>query len=263
MCNNTAIEGKNVAIGYRDKTPSPLYCNMNFTLKRGELTALLGINGAGKSTLLRTMSGTQPTLAGEIILSGKNINNYHKQELARHISLVLTERNSAGGLRVHELVALGRFPYTGFFGKLNNNDRNVIDTAMHQAGIGHKRNYYVSQLSDGERQKAYIAKALSQECDIILLDEPTAFLDLPSRIEMFMILQRIAQNENKAILITTHDLEQALSFCTRLWLLSPANGLQCGSANELISNGAVETLFCNEHISFDPGTIRFIPRKKI
>lgn len=260
MNSDAVIVGRSVAIGYSDKHPSPLYTDMNFTLYRGEFTALLGVNGAGKSTLLRTLAGMQPCLGGEIRLHDRALSTYGNRDIARHIATVLTERNVAGGLLVEELVAMGRYPYTGFFGRLSGDDRAVIDRVMRLVGIAHKRDSYLSQLSDGERQKAFIAKALAQESDVILLDEPTAFLDLPSRIEMFVLLGEIATHEGKAILLTTHDIEQALTLCDRLWLLSAERGLQCGTTDELIARGDVETMFCNDHITFDTTHRRFLPR---
>ena len=177
---SAVIEGRRVTIGYLEgKRETDLFTDMDFTLYRGELTALLGTNGTGKSTLLRTMSATQPYLRGNILLNGRELSSYNERELARHIGVVFTERYMAGGLRVHELVALGRYPYTGFFGRLDENDRLITEAVMEQVGISHKRDTYLSQLSDGERQKAFIAKALAQESDVILLNEPTAFLDLP------------------------------------------------------------------------------------
>ena len=208
---SAVIEGRQVTIGYREgKRETDLFTDMDFTLYRGELTTLLGTNGTGKSTLLRTMSATQPYLRGNILLNGRELSSYNERELARHIGVVFTERYMAGGLRVHELVALGRYPYTGFFGRLDENDRLITEAVMEQVGIYHKRDSYLSQLSDGERQKAFIAKALAQESDVILLDEPTAFLDLPSRIETMSLLHRLAEENGKTILMSTHDVELSL-----------------------------------------------------
>ncbi|HIT81122.1 MAG TPA: ABC transporter ATP-binding protein [Candidatus Caccoplasma merdavium] len=252
--NTTAvIEGRRVTLGYREgKERAILFSDMDFSLYRGELTALLGINGAGKSTLLRTMSATQPCLSGEIRLGGKDLSALSEQERAQRIGVVFTEKHMAGGLRVHELVALGRYPYTGFFGRLDRHDRERVKEVMALAGIAHKRDAYLSQLSDGERQKAFIAKALAQESDVILLDEPTAFLDLPSRIETMMLLHRLAEECGKTILLSTHDVEQALVLADRLWLLSPQYGLECGVTEDLILSGRLDRLFPSDTIRFDP-----------
>lgn len=249
---SAVIEGRQVTIGYREgKRETDLFTDMDFTLYRGELTTLLGTNGTGKSTLLRTMSATQPYLRGNILLNGRELSSYNERELARHIGVVFTERYMAGGLRVHELVALGRYPYTGFFGRLDENDRLITEAVMVQVGIYHKRDSYLSQLSDGERQKAFIAKALAQESDVILLDEPTAFLDLPSRIETMSLLHRLAEENGKTILMSTHDVEQALVLADRLWLLSPGNGLECGATEDMILAGRLDKLFPSDNIRFD------------
>ncbi|MCD7710912.1 MAG: ABC transporter ATP-binding protein [Porphyromonadaceae bacterium] len=253
MDSTPVLEGCQVTIGYREgKRENALFPPMDFALYPGELTALLGINGVGKSTLLRTLSATQPALGGEIRLKGKNLSAYKEGELARHISVVLTERQVAGGLRVHELVALGRYPYTGFWGSLRPDDRRIIEKVMEETGIAHKRNFHLSQLSDGERQKAFIAKTLAQESEVILLDEPTAFLDLPSRIEMMSLLHRLAAENGKTILLSTHDVGQALVLADKLWLLSPQKGLECGVTEELILAGRLDNLFPSNAIRFDP-----------
>lgn len=252
MNRAAVIEGHQVAIGYREgKNETRLFSKMDFALYRGELTALLGTNGTGKSTLLRTMSATQPYFEGHITLHGQELTTFSERELARHIGVVFTDRHMAGGLRVHELVALGRYPYTGFFGRLDSSDRRIVESVMSQVGIAHKRDAYLSQLSDGERQKAFIAKALAQESEVILLDEPTAFLDLPSRIETMSLLHRLAEESGKTILMSTHDVEQALVLADRLWLLTPEKGLECGVTEDLILDGRLDRLFPTDNIKFD------------
>lgn len=247
------LQAKNLTIGYRRK---PVQSGLTFTLEPGRLTALLGPNGAGKSTLLRTLAGTQPPLAGEIRLDGEPLASYSPGELARRVGLVLTDRVQAGGLRVRELAALGRHPYSGFFGRLSAADHAAVDRALEQAGVADKADRYLAELSDGERQKVMIAKALAQECPLILLDEPTAFLDVVSRIEVMNLLHRLAAG-GKTILVSTHDLEQALASADRLWLLGPEQGLTCGTTGELIAAGAVGRYFSRGGIRFDAETMRF------
>ena len=215
------IEAENLSIGYRDgsKARQELYDSLTFSLYRGELTCLLGTNGAGKSTLLRTLGASQPALSGTLFLEGRSLYDYSATEISRRIGLVLTDRSLAGGLRVRELVALGRYPYTGFFGRLNRSDEKIVEYSLDRVGIKHKASDYFSELSDGERQKVMIAKALAQECPVVLLDEPTAFLDVPSRIEIISLLRELATAEKKTILFSTHDMEQALLLSDRLWLL--------------------------------------------
>lgn len=249
---NAVIVGKDVAIGYSGKQEKIVCQHLNFELYKGELTCLLGANGAGKSTLLRTLAVSQPLLKGQLELMGMPVGNYSVSSRSRLVGVVLTDRTQTGGLTVRELVALGRQPHTGFFGHLNRHDREVIDYALEAVGILHKAMSYVGQLSDGERQKAMIAKVLVQECPLILLDEPTAFLDVVSRIEIMNLLRRLAVEENKAILMSTHDVEQALVLSDRLWLLAGKDRLECGVTEDIILSGKMDGLFdSRSHICFD------------
>lgn len=246
------ITASNLSIGYNIKgKKTAVQFNLDFSLKGGNLTCLLGPNGAGKSTLLRTISASQSILDGSLTLMDKPIARYTEKELSRTIGLVLTERIFAGALTVRQLVALGRQPHTGFFGRLSAYDKEIIDYALHLTGISHKAENYTANLSDGERQKAMIAKAIVQECPIILLDEPTAFLDAVSRIEILTLLHRLAHEENKAILLSTHDIEQALVTADYLWLLTPKNGLHSGVTEDIILSGLMDRLFPEAEIRFD------------
>lgn len=260
-----SLSAQNLSIGYNETRHSKkklLYSNLNFNLYAGELTCLLGPNGAGKSTLLRTLSGSQFPLEGEIQVQGKDISTYKEQDLSTIFGLVLTDKLAAGGLTVRELVGLGRYPYTGFFGRLSSYDEQVIEKAMTDTGITHKATSYVSELSDGERQKAMIAKALAQECPIVLLDEPTAFLDATSRIEVMNLLYHLAVDHNKSILLSTHDIELALLLADRLWLLSRTNGLKCGLTEDIVLSGAMQEFFGQPHIRFDEYTGSFMPLRR-
>jgi ABC-type cobalamin/Fe3+-siderophores transport systems, ATPase components len=250
-----------LAIGYKQggRKTKAVQSGLSFDLEQGTLTALLGPNGAGKSTLLRTLSGSLPPLEGEIRLSGKSLGKYSIQELSRRIGLVLTDKTYAGGLRVRELVALGRHPYSGFFGLLDEEDYAVVDRSLEQTGIAHKADNYIAELSDGERQKVMIAKALAQECPVILLDEPTAFLDVVSRIEVMNLLRELAAR-GKTILVSTHDMEQALQLSDRLWLLSKELGLVAGHTETLIAQGEIDRYFRRGDIVFDAQTLRFIKK---
>jgi iron complex transport system ATP-binding protein len=241
-----------LCIGYRTgKKEKIVHSDLNFELRAGELTCLLGANGAGKSTLLRTLSASQPALGGELLLMDKPLSEYTEKERSRTIGVVLTDRTFAGGLTVYELIGLGRQPHTGFFGRLSKEDHRLIQEAMEQVRIAHKARNYVAELSDGERQKVMIAKALVQECPLILLDEPTAFLDVVSRIEIMHLLHRLASEQNKAILLSTHDIEQALVLSDKLWLLTKGKGLQCGVTEDVILNHQMDGLFTHTDIRFD------------
>ena len=188
------IKTSDLSIGYilKGGQKKCVHDALDLNLYPGEVTCLLGLNGAGKSTLLRTLCGFQPPLGGEIELMGKPLNSYSQGNFSRLVGVVLTEKTNAGGITVYELVSLGRHPYTGFFGQLRLEDRRIIEESLAAASIAHKAYNYVSELSDGERQKAMIAKALAQQCPIILLDEPTAFLDVTSRIETMVLLHTLA-----------------------------------------------------------------------
>ena len=185
MEKQAVITATDLCIGYRThKEEKKVHEHLSFELYPGELTSLLGANGAGKSTLLRTLSASQPSLAGDLQLLDKPLQHYSEKERSRTIGVVLTDKTQAGGLTVYELVALGRQPHTGFFGRLHRHDHAIIQEALDAVGITHKAQSYTAELSDGERQKVMIAKALVQECPLIILDEPTAFLDVVSRIEL-------------------------------------------------------------------------------
>ena len=252
MEKKAVIQGKDLRIGYRTgKQEKIVHQHLNFELHAGELTCLLGANGAGKSTLLRTLSASQPSLGGELRMLDKPVSEYTEKERSRTIGVVLTDKTFAGGLSVYELVALGRQPHTGFFGRLSKEDRRIVEEAMENVGIAHKARSYTAELSDGERQKVMIAKALVQECPLILLDEPTAFLDVVSRIEIMQLLHRLAQEQNKAILLSTHDIEQALVLADKLWLLTKGKGLQCGVTEDIILGHQMDTLFTHKDIRFD------------
>ena len=242
MEQTPAIETQSLSIGYQLKggQRKVVHEALDLQLHAGEVTCLLGLNGAGKSTLLRTLCGFQPPLQGEIRLMGKPLENYSQSRFALTVGVVLTEKITAGGLTVFELVSLGRHPYTGFFGHLKATDKAII--------------HYVAELSDGERQKIMIAKALAQQCPIILLDEPTAFLDVTSRIETMALLHRLASEQGKAILLSTHDLDLAIQMGDCLWLQAKDRPMACGTPEDLIMNGAFKDFFDRDNIQFDPQT---------
>lgn len=250
------IEASRLSIGYLLKggKRKVIHDDLNLRLRPGEVTCLLGLNGAGKSTLLRTLCGFQPPLSGEIRLMGKPLSSYSQSNFSLTVGVVLTEKTNAGGITVYELVSLGRHPYTGFFGQLKKTDREIIEQSLTAAGIAHKAQNYVSELSDGERQKAMIAKALAQQCPIILLDEPTAFLDVTSRIETMVLLHKLAVEQHKAILLSTHDLDLAIQMGDCLWLQEKGRPMACGTPEDLILSDAFESFFGKEGIVFDPST---------
>ena len=228
-------ELKGLSTGYHTKKGDRVVSrDITARLQAGELTCLLGPNGAGKSTLLRTLAAFQPPLDGELLLDGRPLNAFTPQERATRIGVVLTERPDIKGMRVREMVAMGRSPYTGFWGGLSAQDETAVDEAIQQVGIHDLERRMLHTLSDGERQKVMIAKALAQQTPIIFLDEPTAFLDFPSKVEMMLLLRRLAREMQKTVFLSTHDLELALQTADRLWLLRGGTKEEIRNKNEEI-----------------------------
>lgn len=261
--NTTTISLHGLSTGYRRKDRIyPVGHNLNASLRAGELTCLLGANGSGKSTLLRTLSAFQPPLEGRIDVMGRPLASYPHNSLARLIGVVLTERPEVRDLSVEELIGLGRSPYTGFWGGLDADDHRLVDEAIEQVRIGHLRRRPVHTLSDGERQKVMIAKALAQETPIVFLDEPTAFLDYPSKVEMMQLLHSLAHRLKKTVFLSTHDLELALQMADTLWLIDKELGLTVGTPEDLSLDGSLERYFARDGITFDPqsGLFRLRPQ---
>lgn len=202
----TAITTNRLTVGYRGHR---VVEDISLSLPCGRLVCLLGPNGAGKSTLLRTLCGFQPPIEGTVTISGSDITTMSAAEVARLVSVVLTDRPLTPSLTAAEMVGMGRAPYTGFWGRLSDEDRRLVSEAMQAVGIAPLATRRMGRLSDGERQKVMIAKALAQHTPVIVLDEPTAFLDYPSKVAVMKTLARLAHNEGKTILMSTHDLELA------------------------------------------------------
>ena len=198
---------QSLSIGYSHKVIAD---DINAQIKGGELTCLIGRNGTGKSTLMRTLAGFLKPLGGSALLDGRDVGRLSPAERSHLISVVLTDRVDIDGMRVKDLVSVGRQPYTGFFGKMSSDDEGVVNKAIADVGMTDFAGRQVNSLSDGERQKVMIAKALAQETPVILLDEPTAFLDYPSKKEMFQMLSQLCHEQGKAALVSTHDLDIAL-----------------------------------------------------
>jgi len=248
--NDYIIETKDLEIGYRRaKVNFPLLPPINIGVRKGELTGLIGRNGAGKSTLLRTVAGLQSRLMGSILLLGHEINNYRISDLARVISFVSTENVRIQNLKVRELVALGRFPHTNWIGKLAKADMDIINEALELTGLANMRDRDIYNLSDGERQKAMIARALAQDTPLIILDEPTAFLDLPSRYEIVHLLRKLSTDNKRTIVFSTHDLQMAMNESDCLWIMT-SEGIFQGAPEDLLFNKVFHKLFLNSCIKF-------------
>lgn len=257
------IYTESLSAGYRKrKSVTTVLHDVDLELHVGELVSLLGANGAGKSTLIRTICGLQPPLAGKVIIDYKDVERLTPRQLSKIIALVTTERTYAGGLTVGELVGLGRHPHTGFLGRLDEHDRQIVAAAIEKVGISHKATSYVAELSDGERQKAMIAKALAQEAPVIILDEPTAFLDVASRIEVLQLLHDLARDDRRTILISSHDIQQSMALSDRLWIVSDSGEIVSGVTEDLILADKISLLFNNRNVAFDAATGDFLTTRK-
>lgn len=228
---NIQLALKKLSIGYtKDK---PVLQNIDIQLQSGTLTGLIANNGTGKSTLLKTLAGSLKPLSGKIELNNKDLASFSHNELSKKIAIVLTEKPSLGGFRVWDLVAMGRFPYTNLFGHLTTNDISIIEHSLERCGITSLQEKNCNELSDGEFQKAMIARALAQQTDVLLLDEPTAFLDYSSKKNLFVILKEIAEKENKIILVSSHDIETLLKYANSALILQKNKASQLYMVEEL------------------------------
>lgn len=255
MENIPSIETRGLSTGYtvskgRERVVTS---GLDAQLYGGRLICLLGPNGAGKSTLLRTLAGFQPPLAGDIIIMGRSIREYTPKELAKCMSVVLTEKPLLENMEVEALVGIGRSPYTDFWGRMDDEDKAAVERAITLTGIEGLRHRQVQSLSDGERQKVMIAKAFAQETPIIFLDEPTAFLDYPSKVEIMMLLYSLAHKLHKTIFMSTHDLDMALQLSDLIWLIDKKEGIRTGTHRELSESGDLERYFVRPGIRFDRG----------
>lgn len=242
ILNNTiTIELIDAAIGYKAGGRDIVIASgLNGSFHKGELVSLIGRNGCGKSTLLRTIAGFQPLLWGRVVQNGKDVSGYSIQERSRMLSIVTTNFKPVPNMTVFDLVAMGRSPYTGFWGKIGAEDVRKIEDSIRLVGMDDYRDRTVETLSDGERQKIMIAKAIAQETSVIILDEPTSFLDYPSKVKTMQILKTLAHDCEKNILVSTHDLEQALQFSDRIWLLDDEKRLIIKSPSEMVEEGILK-----------------------
>lgn len=235
-----------MAIGYRDgRADGNTYSDISFDLREGRVTTLLGLNGTGKSTLIKTLCRMLEPAGGQLTLDGLPLAFYSIAELSSRIAVVLTDPLPDGGMTAFEVVAMGRYPYTGFFGTLRDEDKEIVGRALVAAGVASFRDKPVAFLSDGERQKVMIAKSMAQQTGIIILDEPTAFLDVRSKVELVMMLKRLAQ-EGRTILMSSHDIDLALRFSDDLWVMNGSRrGITTGTTEEIVHSGCLEELTGN------------------
>lgn len=255
---HTVLKTTNLSIGYLTKQGSRIVADqINLNLPKGKLTCLVGKNGIGKSTLLRTLSKMQPKLSGRIELENKNLDDITGVELAKKISLVLTERIPSSNLTVFELIALGRQPYTNWIGKLSKQDIRLIHLAIEQTHLKDLIQQRCDELSDGQLQRAMICRALAQDTDLIILDEPTAHLDVQHKIETFKLLSNIAKDLKRSVLISTHEIQLATQMADQLWLMTK-DKIITGEPNDLIETDKINLLFESNSIQFDKESNQFI-----
>ncbi len=287
--NNETIQLRNLSIGYQTKhSVKAVAAGINGAIRSGELTCLLGANGVGKSTLLRTLAAFQPAISGEILISRKEEGGRRKEitsltdkELSKLIGVVLTEKPDVRNMSVRELVSLGRSPYTGFWGTYTDEDLRIVDESIEMVGITDLARRPVHTLSDGERQKVMIAKALAQQTPVIFLDEPTAFLDYPSKVEVLQLLRRISREAEKTIFLSTHDVELALQLADTIWLMRKVEErgkrkeerdmtkheeegrrpVTIGSPEELAASGDLGLFIERQNIVFDKETLTIKVKK--
>lgn len=249
------LTATDLSVGYQvNGLPQATLSQLNLAIRAGEFVCLLGPNGTGKSTLIRTLASMQAPLAGELKLEGSCYKKISPRERARRVSIVFTDMVPVGMMDAYSFAALGRHPYSGWMGRLNQEDHKQIQWALEAVGAEHLSTRQVSELSDGERQKIAIARALAQEARLMLLDEPTAFLDLPRRVELMRILRDLAHREQIGMLLSTHDLDLAIRYADRLWLIAPNGELLQGIPEELALSGALQRAFASDNLDWDNST---------
>lgn len=241
------IELRQLTLGYGERI---LLDKVNATIAGGELVALLGRNGTGKSTLLRAIAGLEPAMNGEIRLCGSPLQSLSPRQLAQTVSFVTTEKVRIANLTGREVVGLGRAPYTDWLGRLQPSDCEVVSWAIEAVGMSALADNSMDRLSDGEAQRMMIARALAQQTPIVLLDEPTAFLDMPNRYELCTLLRRLAHDAQRCILFSTHELDIALTMCDSIALID-APQLPVMPTAQMVQSGHIERLFGNSIVSFD------------
>lgn len=253
------LETAGLAVGFRAfrRAPVEVLGGLDLRVEAGEFVCLVGPNGTGKSTLLRTLAGLQRPLRGQVWLGGRELAQLGRLDVARRVSVVLTTREDLGLLSAYQVVSLGRFPHTGWVGRLQQRDRDIVGWAIRAVGVRELAERPVAELSDGERQRVLIARALAQEPGVMLLDEATAFLDVSARVEITSLLRRLSREQGVGIVLTTHDLELALQTARTVWLLDKEGRLQAGTPEELVLSGAVAGTFRGAELSFDEAARSF------
>ncbi len=259
--NQHIIQIKSLGIGYRLPKQYLIFDHIDLEAKKGEMIALIGRNGTGKSTLLRTLVKLQQKIKGHIFIDNEEIEKISGLELAKRVGFVSTEIIHTENLKVYDLVALGRFPYTNWLGNLKDHDHRQVRLALEMVGMEHFAEKNVQEVSDGERQKIMIARALAQDTEILILDEPTAFLDLPNKYEVISLLGRLAREKNKCIIFSSHDLNITIREADMIWMMTD-DVIKKGAPEDMILSGMFDDMFKHSNLNFniDSGDF-FIPKK--
>ncbi|PJI09608.1 MULTISPECIES: ABC transporter ATP-binding protein [Clostridium] len=241
------LKTKDLYCGYNKKA---VIENINFSANEGEMICLLGPNGAGKTTILRTISGLLPPVKGDVYINGKNLLNIKKTDLAKTLSVVLTQKTSFDLMTVFEVAALGRYPHTGFFGKLSKDDENKISNTLKDVGAFNLINRYFDELSDGEKQKVMLARALVQEPKIIILDEPTTHLDINHKIELLNTLKKLSIKNKISVILSLHEIDLALKYCDKVMLIKNKKAFAFGEPENILDDSTINKLYNIENANF-------------
>ncbi|UCG28139.1 MAG: ABC transporter ATP-binding protein [Bacteroidales bacterium] len=259
--NRTILKTRNLEIGYAGKRRRPVFSNINLVAGEAEIIALVGQNGIGKSTLLRSLTRLQKSLSGDIFIYNKNLEEYGRLELAKTIGFVSTEIVHISNLTIFDLVGLGRFPHTNWLGRMRENDIRSVRNAINLVGLKHLAYNNINEVSDGERQRAMIARTLAQDTSLMILDEPTAFLDLPSKYEIIHILTELSRTKERTIIFSTHDLNIAMQEADMIWLMLP-DRIMSGSPEDLVLDNSFSNIFANSKLHFDSDTGDFRMKRR-
>ncbi len=255
MIKTHIIETNNLSIGYEGKT---LLQNISLKLEKKQVCCVLGANGIGKSTLMKTLAGLVPTIDGNVIVEQKELNSMSNLDIAKRISLVINNQTINSDITIEELVALGRSPYTSWSGWLKKEDHKIVSEALASCNLTSLKQNKISQVSDGERQRAMIARCMAQRTDLILLDEPTAFLDYPNKLLLTELLKKIRSEDERTVIMSTHDWEMALDVADILWVITEDGHILQGHPDKVIKMEAFQTLFASHQLSFDHKRKKFI-----
>jgi iron complex transport system ATP-binding protein len=257
LSQHTVIKCQDLSIGYQNKKKTSVIAStINFSITQGTLVALVGSNGIGKSTLLKSLTAMLPTLSGSLQIDATEITAYSALALSNKLSVVLTEAPASKNLTVLELVSLGRQPHTNWMGSLTQNDKDIIQQALEDTDLASLKHKNCFELSDGQLQRVYIARALAQDTPLIILDEPTTHLDLYHRAAIVKLLKKLTVEKNKTILFSTHEIDLAIQISDKMLVMTPQN-IVFDSPSTLIKQGAFDILFPNEIVVFDKNTGRF------